>query len=153
MTIPGIMVSTNPTFYLVPVTKELSDAVMTAQFPQPTWVLKCVTVAGHQRRVSDGMADTESFLSSTLSRSRASQRATGSDFWLRCFLVFTDSTRRLLLRLLHSFTYIKQVRKPPSRSPYDFVPTSSSTSCIGKHLLSLGHPIFNVHKYMNMITT
>ena len=42
MTIPCItMVGTNLTFYLVPVTKELSDAVMTAQYPpRQTWVLK-----------------------------------------------------------------------------------------------------------------
>ena len=62
MTIPCItMVGTTPTFYLVPVTKELSDAVMTGQYPlTQTRVLKCVTVAGHdERRVSDGMADIE----------------------------------------------------------------------------------------------
>jgi len=61
MTIPCItMVGTTPTFYLVPVTKELSDAVMTGQYPPTqTLVLKCVTVTGHQRRISDGMADIE----------------------------------------------------------------------------------------------
>lgn len=54
------MVSTTPTFYLVPVTKKLSDAVMTGQYPPTqTQVLKCVTVAGHRRRVRDGMADIE----------------------------------------------------------------------------------------------
>lgn len=61
MTIPCItMVGTAPTFYLVPVTKVLSDAVMTGQYPPTqTRVLKCVTFAGHQRWVSDGMADIE----------------------------------------------------------------------------------------------
>jgi hypothetical protein len=61
MTIPCItMFGTNPTFYLVPVTRELSDAVKTAQYPtSETRVLKCVTVATHPRRLSDGMADTE----------------------------------------------------------------------------------------------
>ena len=61
MTIPCItMVGTNPTFYLVAVTKELSDAVKTGQYPPTqTRVLQCVTVPGHQRRVSDGMADIE----------------------------------------------------------------------------------------------
>lgn len=61
MTIPCItVVGTTPTFYLVPVTKELSDAVMTGQYPPTqTRVLKCVTDAGHQRRVSDGIADVE----------------------------------------------------------------------------------------------
>ena len=61
MTIPCItMVGTNPTFYLVAVTKELSDAVMTGQYPPTqTRVLKCVTVVGHQRRVSDGMGNIE----------------------------------------------------------------------------------------------
>ena len=69
MTIPCItMVGTTPTFYLVPVTKELSDAVMTGQHPPTqTQVLKCVTVAGHQRRISDGMADIE-FRKLTLKR-------------------------------------------------------------------------------------
>ncbi|KJA26788.1 hypothetical protein HYPSUDRAFT_63566 [Hypholoma sublateritium FD-334 SS-4] len=61
MTIPCItMFGTTPTFYLVPVTRELSDAVKTAQYPtSQTQVLKCVTVVTHQRRLSDGMADTE----------------------------------------------------------------------------------------------
>ncbi|KAN0079918.1 hypothetical protein V8E55_009484 [Tylopilus felleus] len=61
MTIPCItMFGTNPTFYLVPVTTELSNAVVTAQYPTTQiQVLKCVTVVAHQRRISDGMADTE----------------------------------------------------------------------------------------------
>ncbi|TFK29010.1 hypothetical protein FA15DRAFT_691481 [Coprinopsis marcescibilis] len=52
MTIPCITMSgTTPTFYLVPVTKELSDAVITGHYPtSPTHALK---------RVSDGMADME----------------------------------------------------------------------------------------------
>ncbi|KAF8878029.1 hypothetical protein CPB84DRAFT_1817543 [Gymnopilus junonius] len=44
------------------VLEELSDAVKTAQYPtSPTRVLKCVIVAAaqSQRRISDGMADTE----------------------------------------------------------------------------------------------
>ena len=59
MTIPCItMIGTNPTFYLVPVTKELSDAVMTGQYPPTqTRVLKCVTFTGSKRR--HGMADIE----------------------------------------------------------------------------------------------
>lgn len=61
MTIPCItMFGTTPTFYLVPVTRELSDAVMTAQYPtSQTQVLKCVTVAVYQRRINEGMADIE----------------------------------------------------------------------------------------------
>ena len=61
MTIPCItMVGTNPTFYLVPVTKELSDAVINGLYPPTqTSVLKCVTVAGHQRWTGGGMADIE----------------------------------------------------------------------------------------------
>ena len=57
MTIPCItMVGTRPTFYLVPVTRELSDAVTTGQWPEvETEVLKCVTVAGRHRRLSEGM--------------------------------------------------------------------------------------------------
>ncbi|KAG2127890.1 uncharacterized protein EDB93DRAFT_1185866 [Suillus bovinus] len=43
MTMPCItMVGTRPTFYLVPVTKALSDAVITCQYPSDrTEVLKC----------------------------------------------------------------------------------------------------------------
>ncbi|KIJ15760.1 hypothetical protein PAXINDRAFT_176326 [Paxillus involutus ATCC 200175] len=58
MTIPCItMKGTRPTFYLVPVTTELSNAVITGQYPATqTQVLRCVTVA---RRASTGMEDTE----------------------------------------------------------------------------------------------
>jgi hypothetical protein len=66
MTIPCITMSgTRPTFYLVPVSRALSTAVATGQYPPTeTEVLKCVTVlrhgAGHsQRRASEGMEDTE----------------------------------------------------------------------------------------------
>ena len=56
MTIPCItMIGTRPIFYLVPVTRELSDAVATAQYPpSPTVVRKCV-VASSTRRLSEGM--------------------------------------------------------------------------------------------------
>jgi hypothetical protein len=61
MTIPCItMVGTRPIFYLVPVTKSLGDAVITGQWPSvATEVLKCVTVAGHNRRSSEGMETPE----------------------------------------------------------------------------------------------
>lgn len=51
MTIPCITMSNiNPTFYLVPVTKELSNAVMGAQYPPTqTRVLKCVTFVPQRR--------------------------------------------------------------------------------------------------------
>jgi len=57
MTIPCItMVWTRPTFYLVPVTRELGDAVITGQWPEvETKVLMCVTVAGRHRRLSESM--------------------------------------------------------------------------------------------------
>ncbi|KAH9969339.1 hypothetical protein BJV74DRAFT_784753, partial [Russula compacta] len=57
MTISCIaMVGTRPTFYFVPVTRELSDAVITGQWPDvETKVLMCVTVAGPHRRLSEGM--------------------------------------------------------------------------------------------------
>jgi hypothetical protein len=57
MTIPCVaMVGTRPTFYLVHVTRELSDAVITGQWPGvETRVLMCVTVAGRHRRLSEGM--------------------------------------------------------------------------------------------------
>ncbi|KIM79727.1 hypothetical protein PILCRDRAFT_823276 [Piloderma croceum F 1598] len=61
MEIPCItMIGTRPIFYLVPVTKALSDAVITGQWaPVPTRVLKCVTVAGHNRRAREGMETPE----------------------------------------------------------------------------------------------
>jgi len=57
MVLPCItMVGTRPTFYLVPVTQALSDAVTTGQYPtMPTEVRKCVVVAGHNRSSSEGM--------------------------------------------------------------------------------------------------
>jgi hypothetical protein len=56
MTIPCItMIGTRPIFYLVPVTRELSEAVATGQYPlSPTVVKKCV-VASNSRRLSEGM--------------------------------------------------------------------------------------------------
>ena len=61
MTIPCITMSgTRPTFYLVPVTAALSQAVISGQYPATaTTVLKCATVLGHQRRASDGMINPE----------------------------------------------------------------------------------------------
>lgn len=49
MTIPCItMVGTRPTFYLVPVTKMLSDAVISCQYPSDrTEVLKCEVASDH----------------------------------------------------------------------------------------------------------
>ncbi|KAI9512839.1 hypothetical protein F5148DRAFT_973014, partial [Russula earlei] len=57
MTIPCItMVGTRLAFYLVAVTRELSDAVVTGQWPEvETKVLRCVTVAGCRRRLNEGM--------------------------------------------------------------------------------------------------
>ena len=57
MTIPCItMVGTCPTFYLVPVTQELSEAVVAGRWPKvETMVLKCVTAAGPNPRVTEGM--------------------------------------------------------------------------------------------------
>ena len=56
MIIPCItMIGTRPIFYKVPVTRELSNAVATAQYPlSPTLVTKCV-VASNSRRLSEGM--------------------------------------------------------------------------------------------------
>ena len=61
MTVPCItMTRTRPTFYLVPVTQELSDAVITGQWPKvETEVLKCITVVGHNHWLSEGMETPE----------------------------------------------------------------------------------------------
>ncbi|KAF8312577.1 uncharacterized protein EI90DRAFT_2951192 [Cantharellus anzutake] len=59
MTVPCIaMARTRPTFYLVPVTKALRDAVVSGEYPEtPTTVLKCNTVLGPNRPISKGMED------------------------------------------------------------------------------------------------
>lgn len=61
MTIPCIiMVGTRPTFYLIPVTAELSNAVITGQYPTTeTQVSRCVTVATRILYTSTGMEDAE----------------------------------------------------------------------------------------------
>ncbi|KAI6015370.1 hypothetical protein F5J12DRAFT_817791 [Pisolithus orientalis] len=57
MTIPCItMDGTRPTFYLVPVTEALSNAVVTGQYPKaPTEVVKCVTSLRHNYQSDGGM--------------------------------------------------------------------------------------------------
>ncbi|KAF8952385.1 hypothetical protein BDZ97DRAFT_2083535 [Flammula alnicola] len=61
MTIPCItMTGTRPTFYLVPVTPELSDAIILGQYPATqTQVLQCVTTRVHARTTSEGMENVE----------------------------------------------------------------------------------------------
>ena len=56
MTIPCIgMIGTRPIFYLVPVTRELSEAVATVQYlPTPTVVKSCA-VATESCSISEGM--------------------------------------------------------------------------------------------------
>ena len=49
-----------PHLLLSAVTQELSDAVITGQWPTvETKALKCVTVVGHNRRLSEGMETSE----------------------------------------------------------------------------------------------
>ena len=56
MTIPCItMIGTRPIFYLVPVTRELSQAVATAQYPLSSTVVKKCVVTSNSRRLSEGM--------------------------------------------------------------------------------------------------
>jgi len=61
MTIPCITMSgTRPTFYLVPVTTELNDGVITGQYPATQIrILRCATVLTRNRRASTGMEDVE----------------------------------------------------------------------------------------------
>ena len=61
MTIPCIaMIGTRPIFYLVPVTRELSDAVARASYPPSRTVVKKCVVASNSRSISEGM-ETPSF--------------------------------------------------------------------------------------------
>lgn len=54
------MFCTCPTFYLIPVTEELSNAVIIGLYPAtPTVISKCVTVLTHARRATTGMEDVE----------------------------------------------------------------------------------------------
>jgi hypothetical protein len=61
MTIPCItMNGTRPTFYLVPVTRALSTAVATGQYPEAqTKVVKCVTTLGPDHPLTEGMEEPE----------------------------------------------------------------------------------------------
>ncbi|KAG1870018.1 hypothetical protein F4604DRAFT_877564 [Suillus subluteus] len=52
--------NTRPIFYLVPVTEALSVAVATGQCPEArTTVVRCVTLLGHNHRISQGMETPE----------------------------------------------------------------------------------------------
>ena len=56
MTIPSItMIGTRPIFYLVPVTRDLSEAVATAQYPLSSTVVKKCVVTSTCRHLSEGM--------------------------------------------------------------------------------------------------
>jgi hypothetical protein len=59
MTIPCITMSgTRPTFYLIPVTTELSNAVISGQYPvTQTQVLRCQTLPEDTTRAKTGMED------------------------------------------------------------------------------------------------
>jgi hypothetical protein len=88
MTIPCIaMIGTRPIFYLVPVTRELSEAVATAQYPRsPTIVKKCV-VASNSRRLSEGM-ETPDFRQLAL-RHHAAFRTLAEAHW-SAFMIPTE---------------------------------------------------------------
>ena len=56
MSIPCITMSgTRPTFYVVPVTRELSEAVHTGRYPASTTVVKKCVVVSNSGRLSEGM--------------------------------------------------------------------------------------------------
>ena len=61
MNVPCIIMNrTRPTFFVVPVTTELSDAVIAGQYPAvPTEVLRCATEAAHIQGTVIGMEDIE----------------------------------------------------------------------------------------------
>jgi len=60
MNIPCIMmVGARPSFYLVRVTKELSDAVMTRRYPPTRTVVEKCVVQSNSRRLSEGMESPE----------------------------------------------------------------------------------------------
>jgi hypothetical protein len=60
-TFPAITMSgTHPTFYLIPVSQELSDAVVTGQYPaNEPQVFKCATISEHIGHENIGMEDME----------------------------------------------------------------------------------------------
>ena len=56
MTIPAItMIGTRPTFYKIPVTQQLSDAVISGQYPANQTVVTTCTFSPPSRRLSEGM--------------------------------------------------------------------------------------------------
>jgi len=56
MTIPCIvMIGTRPIFYLVPVTQELSEGVVTGQYPPSSTVVNKCVAASNSCRLSKGM--------------------------------------------------------------------------------------------------
>ena len=61
MNVPCIIMNrTRPTFFVVPVTTELSDAVIAGRYPAaPTEVLRCATEAAHVQGTEIGMEDIE----------------------------------------------------------------------------------------------
>ena len=61
MNVPCIVMNrTRPTFFVVPVTTELSDAVIAGQYPTArTEVLRCTTEAAHVQGTEIGMEDTK----------------------------------------------------------------------------------------------
>jgi hypothetical protein len=61
MNVPCIVMNrTRPTFFVVPVTTELSDAVIAGQYPTArTEVLRCATEAAHVQGTEIGMEDIE----------------------------------------------------------------------------------------------
>ncbi|KAF6747963.1 hypothetical protein DFP72DRAFT_1015857 [Ephemerocybe angulata] len=81
MTVPCISMSgTKPTFYVMAVTRKLSDAVITDQYPaSETRLMKCVTTPKHRGRAYDGMANFE-FRETALKRFLAFKYAARS-YW------------------------------------------------------------------------
>ena len=49
------MIGTRPIFYLVPVTRELSEAVDTGQYPASTTVVEKCVVVSNSGRLNEGM--------------------------------------------------------------------------------------------------
>ncbi|KIM45344.1 hypothetical protein M413DRAFT_338289 [Hebeloma cylindrosporum] len=114
MTIPCIIMSGNrPTFYLVPVTQELSNAVIGGVYPTTvTQVLKCVTVAAHIRRVGVGMDDTEysNFALKHLLAFKALAESRGNPFFEGLWIV-TGWSWRIYIKDVWFLFFVSRARR------------------------------------------
>jgi hypothetical protein len=113
VTLPCIIMSrTRPTFYLIPVTTQLSKAVITGQYPAiQTCVLRCATPA---RRACTGMEDVE-YRKLALRFSRNLRKPIGYISWRGFRIVIYNHRPLSFLSLLPLYTRQSMTRQKCGR--------------------------------------